>query len=495
MNTVSDVVLIGAGIMSATLGTLLRKLDPTLSVMIFERLDRAAAESSDAWNNAGTGHAGFCELNYTPPAADGSVDVSKAIAIAEQFEQSKALWASLAEEGDLSDPPSFIRCIPHMSFVSGERDVAFLRTRHRALSSSPLFREMDYSEDPQHIAERIPLVMTGRAPEKVAATSMWRGTDVNFGALTRSMIQRLTQGDGVELHLAHEVRAFERGDDGVWHLEVHDLESGFHRIEPARFVFIGAGGASLPLLERTGIREAEGYGAFPVSGQWLRCTAADVIEQHSAKVYGQAQLGAPPMSVPHLDTRWVDGKKELLFGPYAGFSTRFLKRGSHLDLFRSLALDNIGTMMSAGLDNVDLTRYLIGQALMSPEERIAILRSFCPHARHQDWEHLIAGQRVQIIKGDGRGRGVLKFGTEVVTSADGSVAALLGASPGASTAVSIMIEILERCFPERFHGDAWQTRLRRLIPSFGRALNDDAALCHEMRQRNVACLGLAASLL
>jgi malate dehydrogenase (quinone) len=490
MKTATDVALIGAGVMSATLGTLLRKLDPTLTVRIFERLDRTAAESSEAWNNAGTGHAGFCELNYTPAARDGSVDVSKAIRIAEQYELSKQLWASLAEAGDLPDPRSFIRTIPHMSFVWGERDVAFLRARYEALRRSPLFSAMEYTEDPARIAELIPLVMEGREQAPLAATSMGIGNDVNFGALTRSMIEALAKNGGVELFLGHEVRSFERGEGGVWNLEVFDLESGYARIAPARFVFIGAGGGTQPLLEKTGIPEAGGYGAFPVSGQWLRCTNAGVIARHDAKVYGQAQVGAPPMSVPHLDTRWVDGKKELLFGPYAGFSTKFLKRGSYLDLFRSLALDNVGSMLSAGIENLDLTRYLVGQALMSEGERMSILRTYCPAAREGDWEHKIAGQRVQVIAKGADGTGVLKFGTEVVTSADGSIAALLGASPGASTAVAIMLDVLERCFPDRFRSDAWQSRIRELVPSFGLSLHGEAALCREVRSRVLSSLQL-----
>jgi len=480
---IADVALIGAGVMSATLGTLLKKLDPTLSVMIFERLDRAAAESSDAWNNAGTGHAGFCELNYTPQQQDGTVDVAKAISIAEQFEQSKQLRASLSLSGDLPDPRRFIRTIPHMSVVWGERDVAFLRARYQALQRSPLFRQMQYSEDRARIAELVPLMMQGRDAGPVAATRMGIGNHVNFGALTRAMIERLTQHDRVQLHLAHEVRDLEQDDDGVWHIDVHDLESGFPRVEPARFVFIGAGGGSMPLLERSGIAEADGYGAFPVSGQWLRCTHRETIEQHGCKVYGQAQLGAPPMSVPHLDTRWVDGQRELLFGPYAGFSTKFLKQGSYLDLFRSLGFDNIAPMLRAGWDNIDLTRYLVGQALMSPQSRMDMLRRFYPRAESQHWEPRIAGQRVQIIKADDQGRGVLQFGTEVVTSADRSIAALLGASPGASTAASIMLNLLARCFAERFASDAWQRRVRELIPSFGRSLHHDAALCRQVRDR------------
>lgn len=490
MTAVLDVALIGAGVMSATLAALLRQLDPRLSIGVFERLDRAAAESSDAWNNAGTGHSGFCELNYTPPAADGSVDVRKAIRIAEQYELSKQFWASLVEADELPDPAAFVRTIPHMSFVSGAADVAFLEARHRALRRSPLFAEMERSEDPARIEAWIPLVMEGRAPGPVAATRVPIGTDVNFGALTRALIEGLARREGARCYLGAEVQRFERSPDGIWHLEVKDVSSSLVWTERARFVFIGAGGASLTLLEATGVPEADGYGAFPVSGQWLRCTSPAVVARHGAKVYGQAEVGAPPMSVPHLDTRWVDGERELLFGPYAGFSTKFLKRGSYLDLFRSIALDNVAPMIGAGLENLDLTRYLVGQALMSPDERLAILRRFCPAARAEDWEHKIAGLRVQIIAKDAEGHGVLRFGTEVVTSADGSVAALLGASPGASTAVAIMLDVLARGFPERLASEPWQRRLRELLPSFGRSLDADPALCAEVRDRAHAFLRL-----
>ena len=488
----TDVVLVGAGIMSATLGTLLRQLDPSVSIEIFERLDVTAAESSDAWNNAGTGHSAFCELNYTPAGSNGHVDVSKAIAICEQFEQSKQFWAHLVEVGVLPDPSSYIRQIPHHSFVWGEADVAFLRARYEALQASPLFEEMEYSEDPERIAQWIPLVMAQREGSgPVAATRMEIGNDVNFGHLTRTLIDRLANQGGCSLHLHHEVVDFDREADGTWRVEVHDLETQASRSLRAKFVFIGAGGGSLALLERSGIPEAKGYGGFPVSGQWLRCTNPSVIAQHHAKVYGQAELGAPPMSVPHLDTRFIDGQKQLLFGPFAGFTTKFLKEGSFMDLFQSLGFNNIVPMMSAGARNIDLTRYLVGQVLLPSHERIAMLRAYYPAAVDEDWALEIAGLRVQIIKSDGQGGGVLKFGTEVVSSADGSMAGLLGASPGASTAVSIMLDVAARCFPDRFQSHEWQTQLRTMFPSFGHSLHDEAELCRESRAGSLKKLALS----
>ena len=462
-----DVALIGAGIMSATLGTLLRKVEPTIRVVAFERLARAAAESSDAWNNAGTGHAGYCELNYTPAGTDGSVDCSKAVKIAAQFGLSLELWRALVEHGELPDYHHFVRQVPHLSFVAGAANVGYLKMRASQLAKSSLFSDIEITSDAARITEWIPLVMDGRTSDTpVAATRMARGTDVNFGALTRSMFDALDAQDGCRLHLEHEVLDLHRDGD-AWRIEVRDLATRAERTVRARFVFIGAGGYSLALLEKSGIPEAKGYGAFPVSGQWLRCTNRDVIARHHAKVYGLAEVGAPPMSVPHLDTRWIVGEQQLLFGPYAGFTTKFLKEGSWFDLLRSIGIHNIRAVLDAGLDNSDLTRYLIGQAMLSHEDRITLLRNYCPTANDDDWEVQVAGLRVQIIKNDGHGGGELKFGTEVVTSADGSIAALLGASPGASTAVAIMIELLQRCFPQQWASTAWRERLAQVLPSLG----------------------------
>ena len=459
-----DAVLVGAGIMSATLATLLRRLEPGMRIALFERLDRAAAESSDAWNNAGTGHAGFCELNYTPRKPDGTVDVTKAVHIASQFETSRELWLSLCASGELSDPRSFIRQVPHVSFVWGEEDVAFLRERHARLCEHALFAPMEYTEDRARIADWAPLVMEGRERgTPVAATRMARGTDVNFGALTRALLDSLERR-GVVVRLSHEVVTLRREGEG-WLVSARDLATGEERTVRARFVFLGAGGYTLSLLEKSGVPEAAGYGAFPVSGQWLRCTNREVVERHHAKVYGRAEVGAPPMSVPHLDTRWIGESRELLFGPYAGFTTKFLKEGSWLDLLASIGVHNVAPVVRTGLENLDLTRYLVGQAMLSVEERIALLRRYYPEAASADWEVQVAGLRVQIIKATGGGRGELRFGTEVVTGAGGTVAALLGASPGASTAVSIMLEVLARCFPERWSSEPWREAIGQLLPS------------------------------
>ncbi|MDB5251021.1 MAG: malate:quinone oxidoreductase [Flaviaesturariibacter sp.] len=486
-----DVVLIGAGIMSATLGILLKELRPDLRIEVFERLNGAAAESSDAWNNAGTGHSAFCELNYTPEKEDGSIDISKALKIAESFEVSKQFWSYLVENKIITPPASFVRPIPHQSFVWGEANVTYLGKRWEAMRVSPLFSQMEFSTDRQQLRNWMPLVMEGRKPtEPVAATRMDLGTDVNFGALTRCLFDCLRKRGGVSLHFDHDVLDLDRNDN-AWTVRVKDHVGGARRRISAPFVFIGAGGGSLPLLLRSGIPEGKGYGGFPVSGQWLRCTNEEIIRRHHAKVYGTAAVGSPPMSVPHLDTRWIKGKQELLFGPYAGFTTRFLKHGSVLDLFRSIKISNLRPMMSAGVHNLPLTKYLIDQVRLTPEARLDALKEYFPGARTEDWVLEEAGYRVQVIKKDEEEGGILEFGTEVVSAADGSIAALLGASPGASTAVSIMLDLLKRCFPDEMESEPWQAKLQQMIPSYGRSLHADPGLCRQVRQRTSRVLDLA----
>ncbi|GAB2955946.1 malate:quinone oxidoreductase [Hymenobacter coalescens] len=489
-----DVILIGAGIMSATLGMMLKELQPDLRIAVVERLDVAAAESSDAWNNAGTGHSAFCELNYTPERADGSIDISKAIKIAEQFEQSKQFWAYLAQTYAVKELSRFINHVPHLSFVWGEDNVNYLRKRHAALVQSPLFRGMQFSTDKAELQQWMPLVMEGRDPQQpVAATRMDLGTDVNFGSLTRGMFYLLQEKPGVTFYFNHEVDKLRQKEDGLWRLRAENRATGQKLKLKAPFVFIGAGGGSLPLLIASGIPEGQGFGGFPVSGQWLKCLNPDIIARHDAKVYGKASVGSPPMSVPHLDSRVINGRKELLFGPYAGFSTKFLKKGSFLDLPLSIKLGNMRPMIIAGLKNIPLTRYLINQVRQSPEDRLAALREYLPEARAEDWELEVAGQRVQVIKKDKKEGGVLEFGTEVVSAADGSIAALLGASPGASTAVSIMLGLIQKCFPQQAATPEWQAQFRRMIPSFGQSLNDNPALVEELRAHTGDVLGLNAS--
>lgn len=487
----SEVVLIGAGIMSATLGVILKELQPDIKIDIFERLDIAAAESSDAWNNAGTGHSAFCELNYTPEGEDGSINPKKAISIAESFEVSRQFWAYLVQQNKVSSPEKFIKGIPHMSFVWGDKNVEYLKKRFETLQSNPLFKDMLFSTDPSKIKEWMPLVMEGRKEtEKIAATSMEIGTDVNFGALTRSMFNYLTKQEGVTMHFNHEVKKMRQREDKSWRIKITDLATGQKKKVYTKFVFIGAGGGSLPLLAKANVPEGNGYGGFPVSGQWLKCTNPEVIAKHEAKVYGKASVGAPPMSVPHIDSRMINGEKALLFGPFAGFSTRFLKNGKYSDLPKSIKPNNIIPMVVAGYKNIPLTKYLIEQVRLKPKDRIAALREYVPGARSKDWKIERAGQRVQVIKKDEKEGGVLEFGTEVITTADGTLSVLLGASPGASTAVSIMIDLVGRCFKEELKSKEWQDKLKVMIPSFGQALNENPELLDKIRKETAEVLKL-----
>lgn len=474
-----DVLLIGGGIMSATLGTLLTRLQPDWSVSVYERLEAVALESSAAWNNAGTGHSALCELNYTPQKPDDSIDITKAVSINEELQVSKQFWSTLVEKGLIESPREFINPVPHVSFVQGEEDVAFLRQRHALLADHPLFAGMEYTEDPAVIARWAPLMATGRdfGTSPVAMTRADAGTDVDFGSLTRHLFGYIERG-GATMHFRHEVRDLRRGQDGLWEGKVKDLTTGRTSTVRARFVFIGSGGGALTLLQKSGITEGRGLGGFPVSGQWLRCTNPEMIAQHGAKVYGKEAVGAPPMSVPHLDTRVIDGQQDLLFGPYAGFSPKFLKNGRLTDLLGSVTPHNLLPLLSVGLHNIGLVKYLVGQVLQSRRARLKALQQFVPTAKLEDWELVTAGQRVQVIKPRGRGetgaRGTLQFGTELVTAADGSVAALLGASPGASTAVPVMLKLLAQCFPGK--KAEWEPVLTGLIPSFGRKLADDPDL-------------------
>ncbi|MBM7571931.1 malate:quinone oxidoreductase [Aquibacillus albus] len=485
-----DVILIGAGIMSATLGTILKELVPEWEITVFEKLANSGEESSNEWNNAGTGHAALCELNYTPEKADGSIDISKAIKVNEQFRVSTQFWSYLVNNKLMHNPQDFIMPLPHMSLVRGEENVNFLRKRFEALSNNPLFQGMEFSDDPEKLMEWLPLIMKDRASsEPIAATKIDSGTDVNFGALTRKLFNHL-ESKNVNINYKHSVKNMKRTNNGRWEVKVQNLDSGTVERHTAKFVFVGGGGGSIHLLQKSGIPEGKHIGGFPVSGIFMVCNNPDVVTQHHAKVYGKAKVGAPPMSVPHLDTRFIDNKKSLLFGPFAGFSPKFLKTGSMFDLLTSIKPDNLVTMLAAGAKNMSLTKYLIQQVMLSKEQRMEELREFIPNAKSEDWDLVVAGQRVQVIKDteDG-GKGTLQFGTEVVSAADGSIAALLGASPGASTAVNVMLEVITKCFPD--HIKEWEPKIKEMIPSYGVSLMENPDLLQEIHASTAETLGLS----
>ena len=489
-----DILLVGAGVMSATLGTLLSRLDPSLNIMMVERLSKVALESTHSLNNAGTGHAGYCELNYTPQQADGSIEINRALAINAGFEVSLQFWSWLVEQQVLPASHEFINSIPHQSFVWGDKDVEFLRKRYELLSKHHLFEEMEYSEDPAVLRKWMPLVMAHRNPkEVVAATQVKHGSDIDFGSLTRHMIKALKKQPNFELLLGHSIENLKQQTNGHWKVGIKDRHTEEIKNIEAGFVFLGAGGGALPLLQKSGLPESNGYGGFPVSGQWLICKNPEIVKMHHTKVYGRAPSGSPPMSVPHLDARIIDGEPALIFGPYAGFTTKFLKEGSIFDLISSIKPGNLKPMLAVALDNLDLTRYLIKGALQSHKERVAALANFYADAKVDEWSLESAGHRVQIIKHCNDKGGKLEFGTEIVASKDGTLASLLGASPGASISVQAMIEVIERCFKKQAKSAEWKHKMKDMIPSYGESLDDNEALLHTTRNRTRTILGLDQS--
>ena len=472
MSKFYDIVLIGGGIMSTTLGKLLKELNPDFTIAIVESQADFATESSDTWNNAGTGHAGLCELNFTPEK-DGKIDISKALHVTESFEMSRQFWSYLVEKEGF-DPSGFIHNVAHMSFV--DKDIEYLKNRYNTMKGHHFYDSMEYSEDPAKLTEWMPLVMAGRNPgQRVAATHSSCGTDMNYGNLTQQLANNLTRIGGVHAYMNCKANKLYRLPDRMWVTKINHAAGGSEITLQSRFVFIGAGGAAITLLEKSGIPEAKGYAGFPVSGQFLVCTNDEVAQQHSAKVYGKAEVGAPPMSVPHLDSRIIDGKKQLVFGPFAGMSTKFLKKGHWSDFFRSIRLGNLYPMLAAGWHNMGLNKYLFNEVTRSFNSKIKELKRYYPEAKAEDWKLSVAGQRVQIIKANKKVGGTIEFGTEIISNADGSLAALLGASPGASTSVHIMIGVIEKCF-DQMGSATWVRRMKEMIPSYQESLIDNKEL-------------------
>lgn len=489
-----DVILVGSGVMSANLGALLKRLDPRLRIQVYEVTDELAQEASNGWNNAGTGHAGICELSYTPfRHPDGSVPVGKAIDIFEQFEESLQFWAYAVASGMAKNPKDFINPVPHLSFIHGDEQVDFLRARHAGMSAHHFFREMEFTTDRAQIASWAPLLLDARDPAvPIAATKMNGGTDVNFGNISRALLDWLAQQNGCGIATGHRVIDLDRVLSG-WNATIRDEATGQTRQNRAKFVFVGAGGGSLQLLQKSGIPESKGLGGFPIGGQWLICDNPAIVNQHQAKVYGQALGAAPTMAVPHLDTRILDGKKTLLFGPFAAWTTKFLHRhGRWTDLPGSVKPDNLATLVKIGLTNFDLVKYLIQQGTQSMADRVETLHVFYPGAKIEDWKLIDAGIRVQAIKKTDGEAGIVHYGTEVITDTGRTISALLGASPGASTSVHIVLEVVKLCFPHLLTAPDSKKRLKEMIPTHDVdiKLPENAAFFHDTHTKATQTLHL-----
>ena len=489
-----DVILIGSGIMSATLGALLKELHPKTTIQVYECTADLAHEASNGWNNAGTGHAGICELSYTPDRnPDGTVDVRKAIDVFAEFEKSRAFWAHCVGRGMIPDHRACINPVDHVSFVHGEEQCDFLRSRHAGLAKHHFFEKMQFSTDRDTIGSWSPLLTEKRAEMPIAATKMDSGTDVDFGGIARGILNWIGAQDGCHVANSQRVVDLKKLPAGGWEATIKNLTDGTTHTNRAKFVFVGAGGGSLHLLQKAGIPEAKGLGGFPIGGQWLVCTNEKIIERHRAKVYGQALDAAPTMAVPHLDTRMLDGKRHLLFGPFAAWTTKFLHReGSWLDLPRSIKPHNLATLIRIGIGNLDLVRYLVQQGTQSMKNRMEVLRIFYPAADPADWKLIDAGIRVQAIKKTDGKAGIVHYGTEVLTNGDRSISALLGASPGASTSVHITLEVLRHCFPDLLEKAETRDLLTRIIPNWDTdiTLPENAAYYHEHAEKTSATLGL-----
>lgn len=468
-----DLICVGGGIMSANLALITKLLDPTKKILILERLEKPALESSSAWNNAGTGHSALCELNYTPEQENGSINIDKAVKICTQYEISKQFWTYLVEENLLKNPQEFVMPVHHNSWVFGKENAEFLEKRYHAFKNHFMFNSIDFTTDKQKMKEWFPLIMQHRTEDEVmAASRINRGTELNYGSLTEKLFAILETRFNTPVHCNYEVVDIDPEAED-WTVEVKNLKTDEVIDIDAEHVFIGAGGGSLLLLQKVEIPEKEGYGGFPVSGEWLVCKNEEIIAQHNAKVYSKAGPDAPPMSTPHLDTRYIDGKKQLMFGPFAGFSPKFLKEGSNLDLFKSIKTDNLHPMLGAFWHNLPLTKYLIEQVLMDKEDRMETLREFVKDAKSKDWEVVKAGQRVQIIKKNEFEGGKLQFGTEVVSSKNGDITCLLGASPGASTATAIMLEVIEKAFPELLKTSEAKEKIAKMFPFYKTEITEE----------------------
>jgi len=496
--SVKDVILIGGGIMSATLGIMLKRLSPGMEISIYEANVTPGMEASNAWNNAGTGHAGICELYMTPPVGvHGGVDVTKAISVFAQYERSLQFWAYAVREGLIERARDFIHPMPHLSFVRTDEQVAYLRERAARLAEHHFFQSMEFTTNREKIGDWAPLLTTGRRDGvRLGASRMVTGTEVDFGSLAGKLCEWLERQPRCEVNTRHRVTGLQETSAG-WRVAVRNLHTGERRTDAARFVFVGAGGGSLPLLQMAGITESRGYGAFPVGGQWLVCTNPEVVAKHHAKIYGQATMGtSPSMALPHLDTRIIGDKRSILFGPFTKLTTRFLdEAGSMFDLVRSIRRDNLGTLVHSGFHNLPLVKYMLRQGTQGIAARLAILRQFYPEAKADDWRLVDAGIRVQVIKKvNGRGSSI-HFETEILTNHERTISALLGASPGASISADLMFGVVRRCFPQVLQTGAAKACMDEMLPGYEVDLANPENLnfYHRVASKTSGTLGLATA--
>ena len=478
----TDVILVGGGIMSATLATLLHELNPQLKIHLYEKLAACGQESSEVLNNAGTGHAGNCELNYTPEK-NGVIDISKALSINEMYELSLQFWSYMVKKNKNLKPQSFITKSSHASFVWNKKNVNFLKKRFNKIKEQPLFKGITFTENYEEIKRKFPLLIHGRNKlNDIALTNYEHGTDVNFGNLTNILISQLKKQNNFKLHLSEPIQKVTKTKDGY----LIKSKSG---LQLTKFLFLGAGGNSIKILQNLKVKESFGYGGFPISGKWLICNNKNIVKQHQGKVYSQAETGAPPMSVPHLDIRKIGNQETLLFGPFAGFTFKFLKNGSFLDFPKSIKLSNFKEIITVCLKNLNLVTYLFKQIILTHENRIHHLRKFYPNAKSRDWKLIDAGQRVQIIKPSKGFSGQLEFGTEIIYDDKKTLAALLGASPGASVSAASMLQIIEKCFAQEIPN--FSKKIRSIFPSYQIELNKEPKKLEIIRRNYRRILKLA----
>ncbi len=488
MDIKKDVVCIGGGIMSVTLARLLQELDPDIDITIYEKLSSCALESSQSINNAGTGHAGFCELNYTPINKQKLINVDKALKINREFEVSLQFWSFLTRKYKSFKPKSFITQVPHISFVKGDKDISFLKKRYEALSKSILFKGIQFSRSKKTIKEWAPLIGEN-IKDNIAMTRVKYGSDVDFGSLSHQMLKILSTNKKFSVHKNHEIKSILQAEDKTWDIKIYSAKSKKIILVNTKFIFIGAGGSTIHLLQKSNIKNQIGYAGFPINGEWLICKKSSLTKKHFSKIYGLAGPKAPLMSAPHLDLRIINGKRQLMFGPFASFTFKFLKTGSYLDLLKSIRIQNILPMLHVFICNLNLLSYLIKESCSSYKDKMNALREFYPLASEKDWKLASAGKRVQIIKPYKKIGGKLEFGTEIVWSDDASLAALLGASPGASTSVYSMLNVIEKSFKGKTNSKIWKSKIEKMVPSYNQDLSNQPALFNKTRRSTYKTLG------